>query len=101
MQLSFTGHVGSNPTLSVYKSTVNTVLFKFHLSKIHIFFLDTHPTPERECIHMKEKSSFTTEKPIDYTQTKDAYEGQRESSSYQDTLPPNKKHPKKDKSSGE
>lgn len=50
---------------------------------------------------MKEKSSFTTEKPIDYTQTKDAYEGQRESSSYQDTLPPNKKHPKKSRSSGE
>lgn len=50
---------------------------------------------------MKEKSSFTTEKPIDYTQTKDAYEGQRESSSYQDTLPPNKKHPQKGKLSGE
>lgn len=34
---------------------------------------------------MKEKSSFTTEKPIDYTQTKDAYEGNRESRVYQDS----------------
>lgn len=34
---------------------------------------------------MKEKSSFTTEKPIDYTQSKDAYEGNRESRVYQDS----------------
>lgn len=34
---------------------------------------------------MKEKSSFTTEKPIDYTQSKDAYEGRRESSVYRDS----------------
>ena len=48
---------------------------------------------------MKEKSSFTTEKPIDYTQTKDAYEGNRESSCRRDTLPPDKKHTKKDRPS--
>ncbi len=48
---------------------------------------------------MKEKSSFTTEKPIDYTQTKDAYDGNRESAGRQDTLPPDKKQTKK-KSSG-
>lgn len=39
---------------------------------------------------MKEKSSFTTEKPIDYTESKDAYDGNRETASYQDdtSLPP-------------
>ena len=44
---------------------------------------------------MKEKSSFTTEKPIDYTQTKDAYEGNRESSIYQDSPIPSEKKPGK------
>ena len=45
---------------------------------------------------MKEKASFTTEKPIDYTQTKDAYEGNRESACYKDApLPPEKKPGKK------
>lgn len=42
---------------------------------------------------MKEKSSFTTEKPIDYTQTKDAYEGNRESSVYRDSPLPSEKKP--------
>ncbi|EOS68778.1 hypothetical protein C818_02652 [Lachnospiraceae bacterium MD308] len=39
---------------------------------------------------MKEKSSFTTEKPIDYTASKDAYDGNRETASYQDdtSFPP-------------
>lgn len=47
---------------------------------------------------MKELSSFTTEKPIDYTDTKDAYDGNRESASYRDaaSLPP-AKHPDADK----
>lgn len=42
---------------------------------------------------MKEKSSFTTEKPIDYTESKDAYDGNRETTSYQDdtSLPPAKR----------
>ena len=42
---------------------------------------------------MKEKSSFTTEKPIDYTESKDAYDGNRETASYQDdtSLPPAKR----------
>ena len=41
---------------------------------------------------MKENSSFTTEKPIDYTQTKDTYEGNREYAIYRDSpLPPTKK----------
>ena len=42
---------------------------------------------------MKEKSSFTTEKPIDYTECKDAYDGNRETASYQDdtSLPPAKR----------
>ena len=44
---------------------------------------------------MKEKSSFTTEKPIDYTQTKDAYEGNRESYIYQDSPIPSEKKPGK------
>lgn len=44
---------------------------------------------------MSEKSSFTTEKPIDYTQSKDAYEGNRESAVYRDSsLTPVKKNPK-------
>lgn len=42
---------------------------------------------------MKEKSSFTTEKPIDYTESKDAYDGNRETANYQDdtSLPPAKR----------
>lgn len=42
---------------------------------------------------MKEKSSFTTEKPIDYTESKDAYDGSRETANYQDdtSLPPAKR----------
>ena len=42
---------------------------------------------------MKEKSSFTTEKPIDYNESKDAYDGNRETASYQDdtSLPPAKR----------
>ena len=39
---------------------------------------------------MKEKSLFTTEKPIDYTQSKDAYEGNRESAVAKDSIPDNK-----------
>lgn len=39
---------------------------------------------------MKEKSSFTTEKPIDYTQSKDAYEGNRESAVAKDSTPADK-----------
>lgn len=35
-------------------------------------------------MHMEQKSSFTTEKPIDYTESKDAYDGNRETASYQD-----------------
>ena len=43
---------------------------------------------------MSEKSSFTTEKPIDYTQSKDAYEGNRESAVYRDSaLSPVKRNP--------
>ncbi|MCI8560577.1 MAG: hypothetical protein HFH03_05590 [Dorea sp.] len=51
---------------------------------------------------MKEKSSFTTEKPIDYTESKDAYEGRRETACYQDntSLPP-AKHPDHNKTDGE
>lgn len=42
---------------------------------------------------MKEKSSFTTEKPIDYTESKDAYDGNRETASCQDdtSLPSTKR----------
>lgn len=42
---------------------------------------------------MKEKSSFTTEKPIDYTESKDAYDGNRETASYEEAaaLPPAKR----------
>lgn len=51
---------------------------------------------------MKEKSSFTTKKPIDYTESKDAYDGNRETASYQDdtSLPPSKR-PDQDKADGE
>lgn len=49
---------------------------------------------------MKEKSSFTTEKPIDYTDSKDAYDGNRENASYQDATPlPPAKRPGQNKSS--
>lgn len=50
---------------------------------------------------MKEKSSFTTEKPIDYTESKDAYDGNRETACYQDdtSLPPAKR-PDQDKANG-
>ena len=41
------------------------------------------------------ESSFTTEKPIDYTQTKDAYEGNRESRVYQDSSVSPYKNPSK------
>lgn len=41
-------------------------------------------------MHMKDKSSFTTKKPIDYTESKDAYDGNRETTNCQDdtSLPP-------------
>ncbi len=52
-------------------------------------------------MHMKEKSSFTTETTIDYTKTKDAYDGKRETSAYRDSSLPedNKRH--RDDPSGE
>lgn len=51
---------------------------------------------------MKEKSSFTTEKPIDYTKTKDAYDGNRETASNQDAAPlPPAKRPDQNKSKEE
>lgn len=51
---------------------------------------------------MKERSSFTTEKPIDYTESKDAYDGNRETANYQDdtSLPPAKR-PEQNKAGGE
>ena len=50
---------------------------------------------------MKEKSSFTTEKPVDYTESKDAYDGNRETACCQDdtSLPPAKR-PKQDAADG-
>ncbi len=53
-------------------------------------------------MHMKEKSSFTTEKPIDYTESKDAYDGSRETASYRDdTSLPSTKRPGQDDAGGE
>ncbi len=53
-------------------------------------------------MHMKEKSSFTTEKPIDYTESKDAYDGNRETASYQDdTSLPSAKRQGNDNADGE
>lgn len=51
---------------------------------------------------MKEKSSFTTEKPIDYMESKDAYDGSRETANCQDdtSLPPTKR-PSKNETDGE
>ncbi len=50
-------------------------------------------------MHMKEKSSFTTEKPIDYTESKDA---SRETASYRDdTSLPSTKRPGQDDAGGE
>lgn len=42
---------------------------------------------------MKEKSSFTTEKSIDYTEFKDTYDGNRETANYEEAtaLPPAKR----------
>lgn len=48
---------------------------------------------------MKEKSSFTAKDQMDYTQSKDAYDGNRESSSYQDDPSLNKNVSEKNKSS--
>ncbi len=47
---------------------------------------------------MKEKSSFTAKDQMDYTQSKDAYDGNRESSSYQDYPSLDKKISEKSKS---
>ncbi len=50
---------------------------------------------------MKENSSFTAEKPIDYTKSKDAYDGNRETASYHDAAPlPPAKHPNQNKANG-
>ena len=53
-------------------------------------------------MHMKEKSSFTTEKSIDYTKFKDTYDGNRETASYEEAtaLPPAKR-PDQSKDDGE
>ena len=53
-------------------------------------------------MHMEQKSSFPTEKPIDYTESKDAYDGKRETASYKDaaSLPPAKR-PDQDKADEE